>query len=173
VARLFPEEFTVLDEYCEQHAGFVNEGIQRADQELQFYLAYADYIRPLRAAGLPFCYPEVSADSKEVLAADTFDVALARKLIAGGKRVVTNDFRLADPERIFVVTGPNQGGKTTFARTFGQLHHLASVGCPVPGSAARLFLFDRLFTHFARAGSWRTTWSGSGRSCGPPPPAAS
>jgi DNA mismatch repair protein MutS len=150
VARLFPEEFTALDEYCEQHAGFVNEGIQRADQELQFYLAYADYIRPLRAAGLPFCYPEVSADSKEVLAADTFDVALARKLIAGGKRVVTNDFRLADPERIFVVTGPNQGGKTTFARTFGQLHHLASVGCPVPGSAARLFLFDRLFTHFAR-----------------------
>jgi DNA mismatch repair protein MutS len=150
VARLFPEEFTALDEYCEQHAGFVNEGIQRADQELQFYLAYADYIRPLRAAGLPFCYPEVSADSKEVLAADTFDVALARKLIAGGKRVVTNDFRLADPERIFVVTGPNQGGKTTFARTFGQLHHLAGTGCPVPGRSARLFLPDQILTHFER-----------------------
>jgi DNA mismatch repair protein MutS len=150
VARLFPEEFTALDEYCQQHAGFVDEGIQRADQELQFYLAYADYIRPLRAAGLPFCYPEVSADSKEVLAADTFDVALARKLITGGKRVVTNDFRLADPERIFVVTGPNQGGKTTFARTFGQLHHLAAAGCPVPGSAAWLFLPDRIFTHFEK-----------------------
>jgi DNA mismatch repair protein MutS len=150
VARLFPEEFTALDEYCQQHAGFLDKGIGRADQELQFYLAYLDYIRPLRAAGLGFCYPEVSASSKEVLAADTFDLALAHKLVAQRKPVVTNDFRLSGSERIFVVTGPNQGGKTTFARTFGQLHQLAATGCPVPGSAARLFLPDRLFTHFAR-----------------------
>jgi DNA mismatch repair protein MutS len=150
VARLFPEEFAALDEYCRQHSGFVDEGIRRADQELQFYLAFLGYIKPVRAAGLSFCYPGVSATSKDVRAAGTFDLALAHRLAGGRTPVVTNEFHLNGPERIFVVTGPNQGGKTTFARTFGQLHHLAAVGCPVPGSAARLFLFDRLFTHFAR-----------------------
>lgn len=150
VARLFPEEFAALDEYCSRHAAFLDEGIRHAHRELQFYLAYLDYIRPLRDAGLSFCYSDVSASSKDVRADGTFDLALARKLVTQGSPVVTNDFRLEARERIAVVTGPNQGGKTTFARTFGQLHHLASVGCPVPGSAARLFLFDRLFTHFER-----------------------
>jgi DNA mismatch repair protein MutS len=150
VARLFPEEFAALAEYCRRHGAFVDDGIRQAGEELQFYLAYLEYTRPLREAGLRFCYPQVSASRKEISVADTFDLALADKLVAGRKPVVTNDLRLKGEERVLVVTGPNQGGKTTFARTFGQLHHLASTGCPVPGSAATLFLPDRIFTHFER-----------------------
>jgi DNA mismatch repair protein MutS len=150
VARLYQDDFTALTAYCREHAGFADPVIRQFDRELQFYLAYLDYIRPLRSAGLAFCYPELIAASKDIFARDTFDLALAAKLTAGGKPVVTNEFHLAGPERVIVVSGPNQGGKTTFARAFGQLHHLASTGCPVPGSAARLYLYDQLFTHFER-----------------------
>ncbi len=150
VARLFPDEFSALKSYCTRHAGFSDSVISQFNRELQFYLAYLDYIRPLRSAGLSFCYPELTEASKDIFARDTFDLALAAKLAPAGQTVVTNEFHLAGRERVIVVSGPNQGGKTTFARTYGQLHHLAAAGCPVPGIAARLLRYDHIFTHFER-----------------------
>ncbi len=150
VARLFTDEFSALEEFCRRHADFVAHEIRQFAREIQFYLAYLDYIAPMRAAGLHFCLPELTAESKDVFARDTFDLALAARLVFAGTPVVVNDFELRDPQRVFVVSGPNQGGKTTFARTFGQLHHLAATGCPVPGSSARIYLCDQVFTHFER-----------------------
>jgi DNA mismatch repair ATPase MutS len=128
----------------------LNSVIERFDQEIQFYISFVDYAAIFRAEGLEFCLPVVSDCDKETYADEVFDPALAFKLIGQGMQTIQNSFHLEGPERIIVVSGPNQGGKTTFARTFGQLHYLASLGCPVPGSNVRLFLFDRLFTHFEK-----------------------
>lgn len=150
VALLHPDAFRALDAFCGRHRGFVDPTIATFEREVQFYLAYLEYLEPLRSSGLPVCYPAVSEEAKEVCARETYDIALAQKLVAQGVPVVCNDVDLRGSERVIVVTGPNQGGKTTFARAFGQLHYLASLGCPVPGAEARLFPCDAVLTHFGR-----------------------
>jgi hypothetical protein len=150
VAELYPGIFQNLDEYYEKNDNYKDETIAVFDREIQFYIAWMEYISKIKQAGLKFCYPEVSNTSKEVYDYEGFDLALAYKLVKENASIVCNDFYLAGKERIFVVSGPNQGGKTTFAHTFGQLHYLANIGCPVPGREAKLFVFDKLFTHFER-----------------------
>lgn len=150
VAKLFPEVFGPLEEFCARNQDFIDSIIAVFDREVQFYLAYFEYTSALKRAGLRFCYPRISGADREVYDYEGFDIALAHKLLKENSSVICNDFHLSGRERILVVSGPNQGGKTTFARAFGQLHYLASIGLPVPGKEALLFLFDDIFTHFEK-----------------------
>jgi len=150
VARLFPEIFSRLAQYCDQHRDFLDPVITGFEREAQFYLAWLEYLRPLAKPGLRVCYPQVTDGAKSSRCLDSFDLALARALIETGAAVVVNDFELRATERIMVVSGANQGGKTTFARLIGQAHFLAAIGCPIPGREAALPLTDQVLTHFER-----------------------
>lgn len=145
---MYPENFLRLERYSEEHNGFLYEIVSRFERELQFYLCYLNYIGRLKAKGFRFCIPEIPVKKKIAVSAG-YDLALAYK-IQNAAVVISNDYELNEDERIFVLSGPNQGGKTTFARAFGQILYLACLGCPVPARNADIFLHDRIFTHFSR-----------------------
>jgi DNA mismatch repair protein MutS len=151
VARFYPYAFKRLKQFYEAHSNFIEPVLEKFYREIQFYLSYLDYIDVLRKAGLPFCVPTITTEKDSVYANDTFDVELASRLVKENKPVVLNRYEFGSTSRILVVTGPNSGGKTTFARTVGQTHYLANLGYPVPGTSARLLKFDNVFTHFERS----------------------
>ncbi len=156
VSGLFADIFEELENYCFAYKDFLDKLIERFDREIQFYVSYSEYIKPLELSGLKFCYPVMSKNKDGIYNTKGFDIALADKLLKDGKSVVCNDFSFNENERILIITGPNQGGKTTFARAFAQIHYLASLGLKVPGCEARLLLFDNIFTHFEEEESIET-----------------
>jgi DNA mismatch repair protein MutS len=63
-----------------------------------------------------------------------------------GARFVANDCRLSEDSRLWLVTGPNMGGKSTFLRQNALIAVLAQAGSYVPAASATLGLVDRLFS---------------------------
>jgi DNA mismatch repair protein MutS len=64
----------------------------------------------------------------------------------GGERFVANDLSMGPADRLWLITGPNMGGKSTFLRQAALIAVLAQAGSFVPASSAKIGIVDRLFS---------------------------
>ena len=128
--------------------------------EIAFYLGAVRLIRKLHASGLATCRPTIlPKDVREMEISGAYNLNLALRLLGRetpsskstiAERIIANDVRFDDSGRIFILTGPNQGGKTTYIQMVALLHVLAQAGVHVPAQSARLSPIDSLYTHFQR-----------------------
>jgi DNA mismatch repair protein MutS len=72
-------------------------------------------------------------------------------LAASGERFIANDIALGARDRLWLITGPNMGGKSTFLRQTALIALLAQAGSFVPASRAKIGLVDRLFSRVGAA----------------------
>jgi DNA mismatch repair protein MutS len=100
----------------------------------------AAWVRPAIEEGTAF---EISGGRHP-----TVEAALAAAGNAGG--FVANDCVLAE-DRIWLVTGPNMAGKSTFLRQNALIAILAQMGSYVPAQSARIGIVDRLFSRVGAA----------------------
>ena len=149
VVRLAPEPFARLASVVAAWQPVINPTLAVIAEDAAWFLAVLDLLAPLRAAGLDVSYPDIATDGR-LAAAGLFDLALARRLVGAGRPVVRSDIALASHERRVTVTGPSQGGRTSYARAIGQLHVLAAAGCPVSAASAVVPLANAVATVFDR-----------------------
>ncbi|RIV77602.1 DNA mismatch repair protein MutS [Pelagerythrobacter aerophilus] len=98
-----------------------------------------------RAAEGDWCRAEILEDRCLEIAGGRHPV-VEQALAKGGERFVANDCRLDDQDRLWLIGGPNMGGKSTFLRQNALIVLLAQAGCFVPAVSARIGLVDRLFS---------------------------
>jgi DNA mismatch repair protein MutS len=98
-----------------------------------------------RAAEGGWCLPEFTS-GKELHIEGGRHPVVESALARAGERFIANDCGLAPDKRLWLVSGPNMGGKSTFLRQNALIVILAQAGSYVPATSARLGLVDRLFS---------------------------
>ncbi|WP_232366826.1 DNA mismatch repair protein MutS [Alteripontixanthobacter muriae] len=98
-----------------------------------------------RAAEGHWCRPSITNGTTLSIVAGRHPVVEAA-LERSGSRFVANDCRLAEDDRLWLIGGPNMGGKSTFLRQNALIVLLAQAGGYVPAESAEIGLVDRLFS---------------------------
>ena len=148
VGRQRPEVFKGVKLFCRNYPQYARDTLLQFAEEIEYYLSFYCFRQEMERYGYAFSTPAVS-ESDELSAEGLYDLALACVSCDEQREVVSNNMRYGAEERFFVLTGPNQGGKTTFARSLGQLVYFAKMGLDVPAKKANLCYFTGILTHFS------------------------
>ncbi len=115
--------------------------------EIEFVSRATDLMNRLAdQPGCNVCMPTVCPMEDKVFTAT--ELYNPRVALAIDDEIVTNDFSFDDRARIYVLTGPNRGGKSVITVAVGASQALCQLGLPVPASSASISVADGIFTHF-------------------------
>ena len=156
---LFSDLARVLDSVCRPIARILRRYVTvqsgflaTLSGDMTFYMAAIRLMERLRNHGLPVCRPGIAPTDErvgELREAYNLNLALQGAGQTGGAdRIVRNDVCMDPDSRITILTGPNQGGKTTYTQMVGLCQILAQAGLWLPAASARVSLVDNIFTHY-------------------------
>ncbi|MCK9223190.1 MAG: hypothetical protein M0Q40_11340 [Limnochordia bacterium] len=153
---VFKDALMPVNSILSRFTSINSEFFRHLEIELDFYIGATKLIDYLRAAGMPMCRPEVAPKESRVTdIKENYNINLALDLLSANpvrnvdQEIVKNEVSMGPRGRILIITGPNQGGKTTYLRSIGLSHVLFQAGIFVPGTRARISPVDWIYTHFA------------------------
>ncbi len=117
--------------------------------EIEFVVKGTDMLNKLKARGYYLSAPEIANADERVFEADElYNPAVALKL-QDGEEIVANDVCFNKSEAlIYVLTGPNRGGKSVITCALGLALAMMQLGMYVPAKSARISPADAIYTHF-------------------------
>ena len=115
--------------------------------EIEFVTRATDLMHRLEAQpGCKICMPTLRDMKEKVFSAK--ELYNPRVALAIDDEIVTNDFAFDENAGIYVLTGPNRGGKSVITVAVGASQALCQLGLPVPAESAEISVCDGIFTHF-------------------------
>ncbi len=114
--------------------------------EIEFLVKGTAMLRRLKDKGLALCKPTIVEDAEIFVADELYNPCVALKV---EDEIVTNDVSFTEDDAlIFVLTGPNRGGKSVITCAVGLSQAMLQLGMFVPATTATISIADGIFTHF-------------------------
>lgn len=113
--------------------------------EIEFLVKGTAFLRSLSDKGLALCKPEIVTDRNVFIADEIYNPCVALKV---DDEIITNDVEFKDDVMIFVLTGPNRGGKSVITCAIGLAQAMLQLGMFVPAKNATISIADGIYTHF-------------------------
>jgi hypothetical protein len=130
-----------------QSADHIDGFLNALRRELAFYIGCLNLYEQLAQIGEPIAIPEPApASERRYSFTGLYDVSLALTM---RQKVVGNDMS-ADGKDLFIITGANQGGKSTFLRSIGLAQLMMQCGMFVAAESFSASVCPGLFTHYKR-----------------------
>ncbi len=133
------------------------EDILTFESQMSFYIGAKRIIDAVRARGLDMCRPKyLKMEERRLNAKGVFDLSFYTQMVSSDPmgslkdKIITNDCTMDDNGRFFVLTGANNGGKTTYTRAIGIIQVMAQAGIYVPCSSCEISPVDFIYTHFPK-----------------------
>ena len=137
-----------------QYVQVYSHPLLHLESEFAFFLGATLLVNRLQGLGIAMCKPVLNdPDAREDHLEGLTSLLLALRFAKSGdtdlgNKIVGNDVNFDETGRIFILTGPNSGGKTTFLQAIGLAHVLCQAGAHIPAKSASLSPVDGIFTHF-------------------------
>ena len=133
----------IVGEYVLDNTDF----LLRLLPEIEFVSRSAELLKKLEAhPGCAITIPEIRPKSEKAFSAR--GLYNPRVALAIDDEIVTNDLEFDDNARIYVLTGPNRGGKSVITVALGAAEAFFMLGLPVPAESAAISAVDGIYTHF-------------------------
>lgn len=143
-----------LCEVLEEYQKITLKDMYSISYQLEHYLGAIDLINLCNNSGLKMCRPVIREGVTEIKG--LFDPIYFREARTYNlhnkqqKSVVTNDITFGKDADFYILTGANNGGKTTFIRAVGICFAMAQAGLYVPAESCVISPADRIYTHFPK-----------------------
>lgn len=124
------------------------EEVSALSEPLDFYRSFADYFTQLQERGFEISRPTLLSQNERKMRVINARNPLLMGAINNGHKVVPSNIEYDCENNIFVITGPNNGGKTTYVKTVGLVQLMAQKGLFVPAKSAEISFVDGIYTHF-------------------------